>query len=400
MSCNKGKRKQPNSKGFKMTDEIKNEIVKSENVEQVEGELVNPDDYVQDKKVLARMESGIKTKPIWDGVSPTINQKVSVQEAFGIAGLDWEVKKEPVYMSNGNGGFIQVPNFNFTSRQDKPLDSIDRVLGCVGSRYQPIQNHEAFAVINEVMEMSGAKVATAGELKDGQIVYLMIEMPEEMRIKSDVMKKYIMVGNNHAGLSSMVALFTNTFIRCLNTYNAAIRSAKGGCRIRHTKNHPSQIAEASRILKEQDKYFNEIVDIYRQLANYKIDNAFREAYLKAIVPDSKGKNNTRAETKRELITAMFQKYQSGAGSDALNGSAYGLFQATQQAQQYLSIARGDNEDKKSASRFNSMMFGSGGKFVQSAFDTMLRATGLGNNAGSKSELAETESLVESAVAQN
>ncbi len=345
---------------------------------------------------MSRLESGTQIKPIWSGVSPTIDRKTTVEESFKIAGLDWLVEKEPVFMSDGRGNFIKVPNYSITSRQDKDKGDVDRILGMVGSRYEQIQNIDAFSVINAVMEKSGAKVATAGQLKGGQIVYLMIEFPEQIQVKDDQLSRFLMIGNNHGGLASMVGLFTSVRVVCLNTYNLAVRTAKSGIKVRHTRNSGAQLIEASRILQESDKYYNEIVDVYQRLADYKIDAAFKTAYLKALIPDPKSENITRAENSREMINALFQRYQAGQGSDATKGSAYGILQSVIEYSQYYRSARGENENEKSASRFNSQIFGSGGAFIQNGFNLLLRATGIETG----SQQAQGESLVEEAIGQN
>ena len=84
-----------------------------------------------------------REKP-WHGLGIRVAEAPSSEEALRLAGLDWQVKQEPVYTDTGEA----IPGYKANIR-----DRDRRVLGVVTDRYKIIQNQEAFACLGKASAM-------------------------------------------------------------------------------------------------------------------------------------------------------------------------------------------------------------------------------------------------------
>lgn len=92
-----------------------------------------------------------REKP-WHGLGIRVTEAPSSEEALRLAGLDWQVKQEPVYTDTGEA----IPGYKANIR-----DRDRRVLGVVTDRYKIIQNQEAFAFTDALLG-KGVRYETAG----------------------------------------------------------------------------------------------------------------------------------------------------------------------------------------------------------------------------------------------
>ena len=162
----------------------------------------------------ANVESmfSVREKP-WHGLGTIIQEACTSKEALHLAGLDWEVKQEPVVYKGTKTGH----QFNIRS-------SDDTVLGVVGGRYKPVQNADAFAFTDELIG-GDVRYETAGSLANGKRVWMLAKMPDT-KILDDVVEPYLCLTNGHDGFSSMKVCMTPVRVVCQNTLNMALKGAK------------------------------------------------------------------------------------------------------------------------------------------------------------------------------
>jgi phage/plasmid-like protein (TIGR03299 family) len=117
----------------------------------------------------AEFESGMFVRePAWHRLGVVVDEAPNVEEAIKLAGLDWEVRKEPVHFKVEDEE-VEVPN-RFAvvrSTDDKPL-------GIVSDRYEPLQNTEAFKFFNPFLEYCDFN--TAGSLREGKNVWILAKL--------------------------------------------------------------------------------------------------------------------------------------------------------------------------------------------------------------------------------
>ncbi len=274
-------------------------------------------------------------KAAWHGLGTVVEGNPSSREALELAKLDWLVTKEPAYASDGDGGrvllasdddaavdFDNMPQVWLTCRSDLPATDLRRVLGAVGKSYTPIQNSEAFEVLDALIGEGGAKIETAGSLFNGRVVYMTALLPDEISIKGDKINKYLLLRTSHDGRCAMEALFTPIRVVCNNTLTWALNKAKTRVKIRHTSGAQSRLDEARMVLGLADQYFGEHAETLKALAAAKIDARFVEAYLSALIPGPKEPEASPASSLvrrdcSELIVAL----SSSISPEAANASA-------------------------------------------------------------------------------
>lgn len=305
----------------------------------------------------------------WHGLGTVIEDEAARSaEALELAGLDWEVSKEPSYVVNG---FVpgtedddepainwqEVPN-TYHIQRDRDGD----VLGTVKGRYVPLQNKEAFAFGDDLLDDSGAHWITAGSLKGGSLVWMMAKLPEAIYIdglEDEAIQPYIMVSNGHDGSKSVEATVTPIRVVCNNTFTAALSGAKRTFKIRHTKNMSGRINEAKRTLGITHAYMNELQALGTNLVNQKFSDAEFEKFLETLVPtealqqelDASEKDKsialTKALNKQEAIREV---YKTTDNLQNIRGTKWGALQAVIDFNDHHIPGRGDNKAENRMSR--------------------------------------------------
>ena len=82
----------------------------------------------------------------WHGLGRRVEHAPSSKEALELAGLDWEVRQEPIF----TGNWQKIPDYYANIRS-----SDKKVLGVVTSRYKIVQNREAFAFTDDLLSTLG-----------------------------------------------------------------------------------------------------------------------------------------------------------------------------------------------------------------------------------------------------
>ena len=93
----------------------------------------------------------VRVKP-WHGIGTIVEECPNSEIALHLAGLDWKVEQKDVCTFDGT----LIPGYKANVR-----DFDQSILGVVSDRYQVVQNEEAFAFTDELLD-SGVQYETAG----------------------------------------------------------------------------------------------------------------------------------------------------------------------------------------------------------------------------------------------
>ena len=140
----------------------------------------------------ANFESGFFVRePAWHGMGTVIKDAPDSKEAIKVAGLDWKVLQAPVCAIPDDScvGF-DVPNLFCNYR-----DSDNKVLGVVSGRYEIVQNEDAFAFTDALLESGDVKYETAGSLQEGKLTWMLARIPS-CDILGDKIDKYLLFSNS------------------------------------------------------------------------------------------------------------------------------------------------------------------------------------------------------------
>lgn len=179
----------------------------------------------------------------WANIGTDISKANNINEALEISGLNYEVVKAPIYLSNNH----RIKNQFATKKK-----GTDEVFGIVGKDYEIVQNSEAFSFVDGIIE-EGLTFVKAGETS--WMNYIIAKLPEQY-ILDDKFNPYIIFQNSHAGITTLKAAICPLRIVCSNQFTRAFRNADNKISIRHNASIHSKMNEAQQVLKFAANYMD------------------------------------------------------------------------------------------------------------------------------------------------
>ena len=294
----------------------------------------------------------------WHGLGQILDKPATSAEAIEHAGLDFWVDKEPVLVPvrklskeearEGDDIFVQrninssdgtvysrmreVPDRFATFRTDNGTP-----FGIVGSRYEIVQNRDAFSFFDAIVGEGEAIYETAGALGNGETIFITAKLPTYIRVGSnDDIEKYLLLTSTHDGSGSIQAMFTPIRVVCNNTLNAALKSNASRVTIRHTKSVHDNLKKAHVILGITNKLSEELAGIFNNMAKVRITDKQLMDYIETVVLGDTLERMMKKDEKFELSTrssnimANMTKYAYEHPTQQLattKGTAFGAYQA-------------------------------------------------------------------------
>lgn len=201
-------------------------------------------------------------EPAWHGLGIVIQEAPNSEEAIKMAGLDWEVKQGKAFMQLGES-FVPTDNlFNYRT-------SDNAVLGVVKDQYKVVQNKDAFAFTDAMIDTGEVKYETAGSLAGGKQVWMLAKMPEKS-ILGEAHVPYLLFNNAHDGFGSVRVTMTNTRVVCQNTLNLALSNAPRIWSCAHKGDMENKLHEAQATMRSAHLYMKEFEKEAERLAAKKI----------------------------------------------------------------------------------------------------------------------------------
>ncbi len=230
----------------------------------------------------------------WHGLGTKVEEAPTSKDALELAGLDWEINGMPVYTSDGE----QIEGYQANTRS-----SDSKVLGIVSSKYQIVQNKDAFDFTDALVD-EGMTYETAGSLFGGKKIWLLGKMPERY-IAGDKFEPYICFTNTHDGTGAVRALMTPVRVVCNNTLNMALQSATRAWSTVHRGDIESKMRDARLTLELADRYIVKLDETADRLANAKMSEGEMKAALDKMIPVAENatdrQKRTAEKAKEEII---------------------------------------------------------------------------------------------------
>jgi phage/plasmid-like protein (TIGR03299 family) len=212
------------------------------------------------------------------------------------------------------------------------------VLGTVGGRYKVFQNDEMFSGLDALVDSGEARYAFAGEVKGGAQVYMVLELPNEVKIANDPHACYLVARTSHDGSTALQISPSIQRLRCTNQI-AGIFAKAGTYTLKHTTNAEFRIEDIKRIIpvtyegiKAYELIGNKLID--EKLTDAEVDDIFKKMWDIPTIIEQTPYAMLSAGQKRQFNTATVARatasaiYRGETGTqEELRGTRFGAFQA-------------------------------------------------------------------------
>ena len=302
--------------------------------------------------------------PWGSGLGTDVSHCKTSREVMEAAGLDFIVDKcelvaKMPFNIKGNpslndinsfsrNGYIykDVPNGFATYRSD-----IDVPLGIVKSKYEVVQNIDAFDFFDAAIGEGKAIWNRAGCFGLGHKIFVTAKLPVETTVNGDKIDNYLIFSNSHDGSMSINIMFAPVRVICTNMLNSARESASSYIRLRHTKTVKERLSQGAEVLRIACEHAKSAQQLYqalttikmtddavmRYLADLQLTDAEREAllsydkqsgYKRLLARDYRIMEVTGVSTRKaNQIVNMFEYYLDGIGQKEIAGTAWGAYNA-------------------------------------------------------------------------
>ena len=326
----------------------------------------------------------------WHGLGNIVHDALTTHEAIVQAGLDWEVKVQPVFtpeftpmtMENPLGGDPIVGVGSFGAVLTEPYDAtttfmekVDlggvvrrttdgQMMGLVGPRWTPVQNRDAFRFFDPMVESGMAILHTAGSLNGGRTVWILAQIGNELAIAgNDRVAQFLLLSMGHDGVRGIRVQPTPIRVVCANTLSMATASERDtSYLITHTSKAGERLDELQTFIQPHLASFEKTTELFRDLAHKPFNTVVVEQYLKTLFPDPEDGTRGWANQKaRELIETLFAGEQIGDGEmpNTARRSGWSMYSAVTE---YIDHHSG----RTPQTRTNSAWFGSGSQLKKQA----------------------------------
>jgi phage/plasmid-like protein (TIGR03299 family) len=246
-----------------------------------------------------------------------------VEGALKAASLDWNVTLEPLFVKKSDGKFRSTK----TSHRAVVRDCDSEILAVVTSQYVPIQNHEAFGVLNTACREFGITIETAGALGKGDRVWALAKLPDSIQpVPGDKVEGYFLITSGHNGWTPYTARLTPIRVVCQNTLTVAERQSDAIVKLVHVRTAVQELEVVAAMVTNLVQALKVTGETFTELARKKITNI--DAYVDGVLGIKDITTlSQRAWLRRDDIRRYFTE---GIGADLAPKSAWAAYNAVTQ----------------------------------------------------------------------
>lgn len=277
----------------------------------------------------------------------------------------------------GSNLYTTCPNTYCTYRDDYKIP-----LGTVKKQYTIVQNKEAFKFFDDAIGANEAKWQTAGFFGNGERIFVSAKLPDNIRVKGDIVENYLLFVNNHDGNGGVKILFTPIRVICQNTLAAALKSGNA-LSYKHTSSVHKNIEEAHRVLGITKQIIQATNDAYNLLESIKMTDEqvikyicefyltdeekakllnTGHTYKQIIYRNGLACNDAEISTRKlNIISDTWDYYNVGIGQKEIAGTAWGAYNSISGYYSNVDTAIGTK-------RMDSIMFGDKSRKLKEALE--------------------------------
>lgn len=237
----------------------------------------------------------------WHGLGRAVASTVTATEMCQAAGLDWGVTKKPAPGARIVNKRRTLHDRYLIMRRPVGNEKDEVALGMVGSGYEPLQNTEAFKFFEPFIESKYAEFHTAGALGNGERVWVLVKLNDQIVIGSDdIVDRFLLLSNSHDGTGAVSIRFTPIRVVCQNTLNFAMKRGSGAISVRHTRNVARHLAtaQATELKRIVEKAFKEAGTLFGNMALKTLTAKHTDTILEILFPRTERQKKAGLEPER------------------------------------------------------------------------------------------------------
>jgi phage/plasmid-like protein (TIGR03299 family) len=308
-------------------------------------------------------------KPAWHGLGTVVADALCSEDAIRAARLDWHVQQYPVFARLDDGRELE------TERVANVRTDTGRVLGVVSKDYVPLQNRDAFAFLDCLVEDGSLRYETAGAVKEGRQIWLLARMPGSLAPAgtSDEILPYALLTNGHDGSRAITLLPTTVRVVCNNTLCLALRKGEGQLlKIRHEGDIGSKIEAARRCLGLVQQRLDIFQEQVTALAAKDLSVPEASRYFQRLFPIVGELTDRQRDRHGEILSLLLDNFVNDKNTlPGVRGTAWGTFNAVSEFADHQRTVRGQSDTQRAENRFLSVVQGPAHELKQQAFEMAL-----------------------------
>jgi phage/plasmid-like protein (TIGR03299 family) len=308
-------------------------------------------------------------KPAWHGLGTVVADALCSEDAIRAACLDWHVRQYPVFARLDDGRELE------TDRVANVRTDTGRVLGVVSKDYVPLQNRDAFAFLDSLVEDGSLRYETAGAVKEGRQIWLLARMPGSLAPAgtSDEILPYALLTNAHDGSRAITVLPTTVRVVCNNTLCLAIRKGEGQLlKIRHEGDIASKIETARQCLGLVNQRLDAFHEQITALAARDLSVPGASRYFQRLFPIEGELTDRQRDKNGEILSLLLDNFVNDKNTlPGVTGTAWGAFNAVSEFADHQRTIRVPSDAQRAENRFLSVVQGPAHHLKQQAFEMAL-----------------------------
>jgi uncharacterized protein DUF932 len=287
-----------------------------------------------------------------------------IEEALTFGGLDFDVEtftlKPAISVDEVEEDWV-IPTFVGIRRQDDPKT----VFAVQHNTYQIFQNREILEYIKPLLEATGGTFTRVGTLLKGARVFAFLTLRDKIALPGGAwLNQELIITSSHDGshclsVRTAATLSNGTIIKQGRAYD-----------LRHTKNVHIRTKEVIKIMEVKSTFFSDLAEKVAKLSDVPMNDEEAETFLKKFLdfPEQKDVSVHPAKVAaKDAIIKSFREAVAGGNTKLAMALAVAHYEC-----QTKPVKETKKFNSEAESRFRSMMNGTSGKDVETAWIELLK----------------------------
>jgi phage/plasmid-like protein (TIGR03299 family) len=313
----------------------------------------------------------------WHGLGQQLDAPPTAEEGIKAARLDWRVAKKSIYAMS-EGVWYEIPDRYAVVREDLWGSEQCPIFATVSENYVPLQNNEAFRFFDGLIDRRLATYETAGALGEGERVWVMAKLKEDICIGGkDEVQRYILLANGHNAATAVRIILTPIRVVCQNTLTWAVETGMAEFRVHHGADMHKKLDAARGQLDAVLRQYELLAERFGEMVKHSMPNQDFQKYLDLVFPlPTRGRLSERnydaaiaeVECRKKGCAELFE---SGKGNTepGIRGSLWAAYNGVTDWADHRMRFRSPYQ------RFNSIFFGESGRIKTRALRNALELIG-------------------------